>query len=109
MNSCGNSKCGVMVNREMFALDDGDTWVITGDMKHVDGFRGKVMVKRDVVGLETCGLFYLNAWETMTRLMPAEEVSKRKELAGLKDRRFMVDDDNCEQQFYVKVVGYLAY
>lgn len=92
----------------MFCLDDGDTWVITGDLKHVDGFGGKVMVKRDVVGIEKSGLFYLNVWESMTRLTPAEEACKRKELAAPgKVKRFLADDDCCDE-LYVKVVGYLA-
>lgn len=91
----------------MFVLDDAKTWIITGDLKHVAGFAGKVMVRREGVCVERSGLFYVNKWEGMTKMRLGEEILKRRELAGLnRDKRYLADDD-CEE-LYVKVVSYLA-
>lgn len=80
--SCGYLKCGTLIEREMFALDDTETWVITGDLKSrmfSRSRRGR-MVERADVNLRSCGLFCLTEWEGLRRMRADEADKKREEL-----------------------------
>lgn len=107
--ACGSLKCGTLIEREMFALDDAKTWIITGDLKSrkINGDpRCESMVERSDVNLRNCGLFCLTRWEGLRRMSDDEACKRRRELSKMARGPTRCVAESTHP--YTKVVNYLV-
>ena len=101
---CKSGKCGTTVEKEVFMLGDGRSYVVIGDLKKSKVFGGEIVNRRGVTS-ENSALFCSNGWEGMTRMNTCMLYRKRGELFAMNKEGLTImiglDMD------YVKVVEYL--
>jgi hypothetical protein len=96
--------CRTMVERSVFMLDDGTTYIIVGDVRDSRAY-GKEIYRRKGATMWNSAFFYKTVYGEMVRMRPNEWCSKRRQLFALNERekRIFTEVDDL----YANVVEYI--